>query len=423
MNDIEKANEKDVLRKNKKLSIVNLDEQLNLRQMQIFSYAYLKRRGDVSIFSNLEFRNFFGIERYEKRYILPDQIKVKKSGLTYFDVNMLNEFSDKGKLKSVNIIDEINYDDGVFTVLWNQRTLHLVENWRDSPMILSLNSIKKFKSEEAWSLYEYLKSTTESPIGEVEIGFNMLRFLFNVESVKSYEKFANFRINVLDKAIKELNKVSEFTLEYDKVKSGKNIVAINLKWLMDQKILITNEQLRKLAELRTEMSVYSEELEDVENKRIYDLINSNLGTLTSDEASTLIKQAIETKRKMAQENLVKSTIYTSTRIDKEDVFDFLKKYAPKGRTTEKDIYFINCLNKFDDPKGILNFLEFIWDKNHATQINYYIKILENWISAGKLTVELAKKEYKEQFGSEEEVLLEEIEIPEEFLNSMNLWRD
>lgn len=423
MNDIEKANEKDVLRKNKKLSIVNLDEQLNLRQMQIFSYAYLKRRGDVSIFSNLEFRNFFGIERYEKRYILPDQIKVKKSGLTYFDANMLNEFSDKGKLKSVNIIDEINYDDGVFTVLWNQRTLHLVENWRDSPMILSLNSIKKFKSEEAWSLYEYLKSTTESPIGEIEIGFDMLRFLFNVESVKSYEKFANFRINILDKAIKELNKVSEFTLEYDKVKSGKNIVAINLKWLMDQKILITNEQLRKLAELRTEMSVYSEELEDVENKRIYDLINSNLGTLTSDEASTLIKQAIETKRKMAQESLVKSTINTSTKVDKEDVFDFLKKYAPKGRTTEKDIYFINCLNKFDDPKEILNFLEFIWDKNHATQINYYIKILENWISAGKLTVELAKKEYKEQFGSEEEVLLEEIEIPEEFLNSMNLWRD
>lgn len=423
MNDIEKANEKDVLRKNKKLSIVNLDEQLNLRQMQIFSYAYLKRRGDVSIFSNLEFRNFFGIERYEKRYILPDQIKVKKSGLTYFDANMLNEFSDKGKLKSVNIIDEINYDDGVFTVLWNQRTLHLVENWRESPMILSLNSIKKFKSEEAWSLYEYLKSTTESPIGEIEIGFDMLRFLFNVESVKSYEKFANFRINVLDKAIKELNKVSEFTLEYDKVKSGKNIVAINLKWLMDQKILITNEQLRKLAELRTEMSVYSEELEDVENKRIYDLINSNLGTLTSDEASTLIKQAIETKRKMAQESLVKSTINTSTKVDKEDVFDFLKKYAPKGRTTEKDIYFINCLNKFDDPKEILNFLEFIWDKNHATQINYYIKILENWISARKLTVELAKKEYKEQFGSEEEVLLEEIEIPEEFLNSMNLWRD
>lgn len=423
MNDIEKANEKDVLRKNKKLSIVNLDEQLNLRQMQIFSYAYLKRRGDVSIFSNLEFRNFFGIERYEKRYILPDQIKVKKSGLTYFDANMLNEFSDKGKLKSVNIIDEINYDDGVFTVLWNQRTLHLVENWRESPMILSLNSIKKFKSEEAWSLYEYLKSTTESPIGEIEIGFDMLRFLFNVESVKSYEKFANFRINVLDKAIKELNKVSEFTLEYDKVKSGKNIVAINLKWLMDQKILITNEQLRKLAELRTEMSVYSEELEDVENKRIYDLINSNLGTLTSDEASTLIKQAIETKRKMAQESLVKSTINTSTKVDKEDVFDFLKKYAPKGRTTEKDIYFINCLNKFDDPKEILNFLEFIWDKNHATQINYYIKILENWILARKLTVELAKKEYKEQFGSEEEVLLEEIEIPEEFLNSMNLWRD
>lgn len=423
MNNLEKIDERDVLKKNKKLSIINLDEQLNLRQMQIFSYAYLKRRKDVSIFSNSEFRNFFGIERYEKKLILPDKIKVRKSGLTYFDADMLDEDTIKGKSKSVNIIDEIDYKDGVFTVLWNQRTLHLVENWRDSPMILSLNSIKKFKSEEAWSLYEYLKSTTESPIGEAEIGFDMLRFIFNVQSVKSYEKFANFRINVLDKAIKELNKVSEFTLEYDKVKSGKNIVAINLKWLMDQKILITDEQLRKLAELRTEMSVYSEELKDVENKRIYDLINSNLRTRTSDEASTLIKQAIETKRKMARENLVKSTIYNSTRIDNDDVFEFLKKYAPKGRTTEKDIYFINCLNKFDDPKEILNFLEFIWDKNHATQINYYIKILENWISAEKLTVELAKKEYKEQFGSEEEILLEEIEIPEEFLNSMNLWRD
>jgi len=423
LNNLEKIDERDVLKKNKKLSIINLDEQLNLRQMQIFSYAYLKRRKDVSIFSNSEFRNFFGIERYEKKLILPDKIKVRKSGLTYFDADMLDEDTIKGKSKSVNIIDEIDYKDGVFTVLWNQRTLHLVENWRDSPMILSLNSIKKFKSEEAWSLYEYLKSTTESPIGEAEIGFDMLRFIFNVQSVKSYEKFANFRINVLDKAIKELNKVSEFTLEYDKVKSGKNIVAINLKWLMDQKILITDEQLRKLAELRTEMSVYSEELKDVENKRIYDLINSNLRTRTSDEASTLIKQAIETKRKMARENLVKSTIYNSTRIDNDDVFEFLKKYAPKGRTTEKDIYFINCLNKFDDPKEILNFLEFIWDKNHATQINYYIKILENWISAEKLTVELAKKEYKEQFGSEEEILLEEIEIPEEFLNSMNLWRD
>ena len=423
MNNLEKIDERDVLKKNKKLSIINLDEQLNLRQMQIFSYAYLKRRKDVSIFSNSEFRNFFGIERYEKKLILPDKIKVRKSGLTYFDADMLDEDTIKGKSKSVNIIDEIDYKDGVFTVLWNQRTLHLVENWRDSPMILSLNSIKKFKSEEAWSLYEYLKSTTESPIGEAKIGFDMLRFIFNVQSVKSYEKFANFRINVLDKAIKELNKVSEFTLEYDKVKSGKNIVAINLKWLMDQKILITDEQLRKLAELRTEMSVYSEELKDVENKRIYDLINSNLRTRTSDEASTLIKQAIETKRKMARENLVKSTIYNSTRIDNDDVFEFLKKYAPKGRTTEKDIYFINCLNKFDDPKEILNFLEFIWDKNHATQINYYIKILENWISAEKLTVELAKKEYKEQFGSEEEILLEEIEIPEEFLNSMNLWRD
>ena len=160
MNNIEKVSERDVLKKSKKLSITNLDERLNLRQMQIFSYAYLKRRKDVSIFSNSEFREFFDIERYEKKLILPDKIKVRKSGLTYFDEDMLDESSEKGASKSVNIIDEIDYKDGVFTVIWNQRTLHLVENWRDSPMILSLNSIKKFKSEEAWSFYEYLKYAT-----------------------------------------------------------------------------------------------------------------------------------------------------------------------------------------------------------------------------------------------------------------------
>lgn len=423
MNNIEKVSERDVLKKSKKLSITNLDERLNLRQMQIFSYAYLKRRKDVSIFSNSEFREFFDIERYEKKLILPDKIKVRKSGLTYFDEDMLDESTEKGASKSVNIIDEIDYKDGVFTVIWNQRTLHLVENWRDSPMILSLNSIKKFKSEEAWSFYEYLKYATESPIGEIEIGFDMLRFLFNVQSVKSYEKFANFRINVLDKAIRELNEVSEFSLEYDRIKSGKSIVAIKLKWLMDKRILITDEQLMKLAELRTEMSDYPEELKDEENKRIYDLINSNLRTRTFDEASTLIKKAIETKRKMAHDSLVKSTIYSNTMIDNDDVFNFLKKYSPKGRTTEKDIYFINCLNKFDEPKEILEFLEFIWQRNRSTQINYYTKVLENWISSGKLSTKSVKEEYDEKFADEFEMLMQETEVSDEFLAAMDLWRD
>ena len=422
MYEVEKINETDVIRKSKKLSIINLDERLNLRQMQIFSYAYLKRRKDISMISNSEFRDFFGIERYQKKCILPDKIRIRKSGLTYFDTDMLDETTSKGKSKTINIIDDIEYNDGVFTVLWNRRHLHLVENWRDSPMILSLNSIKKFKSEEAWSLYEYLKSSAESPIGEIEIGFDALRFLFNVESVKSYEKFANFRINILDKAIKELNNVSEFTLDYDRVKSGKNIVAIKLKWLMDQKILITDGQIQKLSQLRTEMLGFPEELKDEENKRIYELISTNVLTKTYDEASILIKQAIETKRKMERDNLVKSTIFSGDKTNDGAALEFLKQYALNGRTTEKEIYFVNCLNKFEDPEGVLQILEKIWGKNRQNQINYYIKVLENWLADGKLTLELVKEDFAKRFGNE--VLHDEdVEVPEEFLNAMNLWRD
>lgn len=84
-----------------------------------------------------------------------------------------------------------------------------------------LRNILKMKSAYSVRLYEILKSY--SNIKEKEFFLDELKKILNVESIKSYDRFPDFRRKVLEKASDEINKYTDIIIKFDAIKIGKKV--------------------------------------------------------------------------------------------------------------------------------------------------------------------------------------------------------
>lgn len=102
--------------------------------------------------------------------------------------------------------------------------LHLKANFTEYKLLWTL----KFKSKYAIRLYELVKSMhyEEDRIYERKFSLEELQKLMGAEV---YTRFKDFRIYALEKAIEEINKYSDKTVEYIPLKNGRAVSAIGLR--------------------------------------------------------------------------------------------------------------------------------------------------------------------------------------------------
>ncbi|MGM9763530.1 MAG: replication initiation protein [Candidatus Cryptobacteroides sp.] len=93
--------------------------------------------------------------------------------------------------------------------------LHLKENFTQ----FQLSDILKMKSKYSIRLYEYLKSYAS--VGNVTVSIIELKKILNTEN--EYVVYKDFRVNVIDKSIAEINRFTPLRISYSPVRTGRFI--------------------------------------------------------------------------------------------------------------------------------------------------------------------------------------------------------
>ena len=111
-----------------------------------------------------------------------------------------------------------------------------------------LYNILAMKSALSVRLYELMKSYAHRQ--SITLDLDELKHLLMVEDVKSYHRFPDFRRKVLEIAQREINELTDLTIQYEPIKKGNKVVQLRFeieqkspidRWIAEKQV---NEQLK-----------------------------------------------------------------------------------------------------------------------------------------------------------------------------------
>ncbi|MXQ49392.1 RepB family plasmid replication initiator protein [Streptococcus pneumoniae] len=286
-----------LIEKSNALSLANTDIKLSLTQMQLLSLAILSREENqtYSKFTLKEFERYADITKYQKIRALKDTVILRKVGFTFMDSDFLEAETASGRMITYNIIESIEYDNGLFQVYWTKKAQPLLQNMLEKYMQIDLTITQKFTSQYSWILYEFLKSHYQRRrLKSLTISLEDLKRAFKVQDITSYNRnFSNFRQKVLDLAIQEINLYSELYVNYTPYYVGKSVRDIVFEWQSARiDYLATRKQIKHLEELHRELETYDSFVTDSKYSSFRQLLmESDFKQFTRNVANANIKRA------------------------------------------------------------------------------------------------------------------------------------
>ena len=224
----------------------------------------------------------------------------------------------------------------------------------------------------------------------------------------------------LSPAIKDINEHTELNVEAVKIKEGRSVVGVELRWSLEKVSLPASEkQLSLMNNLYVQMKKH-ELVEPKDIKLLEKLENNHL--LNSREAQGVIAIALGRVNELEQE--VKIAPVTSLdKIVSEFDFSEVEKLFPRlSKKTKKLI--IKTLQEFqkEEQNDILKYAVDIAKQNNARNVNYLITLLNEWIIEDIQTKNQAVAFHDQTYG---ETLpdMENVKPSEDFLNAMDLWKE
>ncbi|MCF9000213.1 replication initiation protein RepM [Acinetobacter nectaris] len=145
------------------------------------------------------------------------------------EFSYLDRYKGHMALTTANWVNKVSYVDsnGLIVLYLSTEVISLISRLSEQFTRYYIEQVSDFKSKYSIRLYELLikwlnMETTEK--------FNIfdLRSKLGL-SVDEYSTMSNFKSNVLDKAIKEINTYTDITVEYSQFKSGRVITDIQFK--------------------------------------------------------------------------------------------------------------------------------------------------------------------------------------------------
>jgi plasmid replication initiation protein len=230
------------IKKSNELSMAKLSQGLTLNQMQLLAYAiYSTQQDGKTEFHKADFEKKFGLSRYLTEDAYKDSERI-------LSLKVSTEILENAKFKFWNVFSSMEYDNGLFRFEWNPKMISHILELKEKYITTDLTIASQFKSGFSWTLYDYIKAHYgywHKPISK-----EALMKLFGVENRKTYLKStAQFKRGVLDVAINELNKYTEFEVWYVEEKQGRSIVGFDLHWSTGEKVASATK--KQITEIKT----------------------------------------------------------------------------------------------------------------------------------------------------------------------------
>lgn len=420
------------LAKSNKLLLSNLNKKLTATQNVLFSLALLHVKmtdevvkAEFGIDEVVKLTGNAKYERYELKPITKDRTEV--SGAS---INIEADLESENPLDYIGgtfqIFSDIRYIKGKYHAYFNTTKdekgfspiLELLKSAENNPLMYNIHTFSKLKSS-GQTLYEKILVSSGNKTNSVFMSLEEIKMLFKATG-KTMNNFKSLNDKHLSPAIKDINEHTELNVEAVKIKEGRSVVGVELRWSLEKVSLPASEkQLSLMNNLYVQMKKH-DLIERKDIKLLEKLENNHL--LNSKEAQGVIAIALGRVNELEQE--VKIAPVTSLdKIVSEFDFSEVEKLFPKlSKKTKKLI--IKALQEFqkEEQNEILEYAVNIAKQNNARNVNYLITLLNEWIIEDIQTKNQAVAFHDQTYG---ETLpdMGDIKPSEDFLNAMDLWKE
>lgn len=420
------------LAKSNKLLLSNLNKKLTATQNVLFSLALLhvKMTGEVvkaefGIDEVIKLTGNAKYERYELKPITRDRTEVSGASIN-IEANIESDNPLDYIGGTFQVFSDIRYIRGKYHAYFNTTKdekgfspiLELLKSAENNPLMYNIHTFSKLKSS-GQTLYEKILVSSGNKTNNVFLTLEEIKMLFKATG-KTMNNFKSLNDKHLSPAIKDINEHTELNVEAIKIKEGRSVVGVELRWSLEKVSLPASEkQLALMNDLYVQMKKH-DLVEQKDIKLLEKLENNHL--LNSRQAQGVISTVLGRVSELEEE----LKISPITTLDKmADDFDFseVEKLFPRlSRKNRKKI--VKELLDFPEieRRTLLELALDICKQNRAGNVKYLVDVLNEWVIEGVQTRAQALGVHEQNYG---ELLpdVRHVEASEEFLSAMNLWKD
>lgn len=420
------------LAKSNKLLLSNLNKKLTATQNVLFSLALLHVKmtnevvkAEFGIDEVIKLTGNAKYERYELKPITKDRTEVSGASIN-IEANLESDNPLDYIGGTFQIFSDIRYIRGKYHIYFNTTKdekgfspiLELLKSAENNPLMYNIHTFSKLKSS-GQTLYEKILVSSGNKTNSVVLSLEEIKMLFKATG-KTMNNFKSLNDKHLSPAIKDINEHTELNVEAIKIKEGRSVVGVELRWSLEKVSLPASEkQLSLMNDLYVQMKKH-DLVERKDIKLLETLENNHL--LNSRQAQGVIATALGRVSELEQELKI-SPVTSLDKIAEDFDFSEVEKLFPRlSRKAKK--YIVKALLEFPEieRRTLLELALKICKQNRAKKVNYLISLLNEWVIEGVQTRAQALGLHDQNYG---ELLpdVSRVEASEEFISAMDLWKD
>lgn len=418
------------LAKSKQLLLSNLNQKFTPTQNVLFSLALLHAevngtfaKAEFGIDEVIKLTNNAKYERFEKKAITRDRVLVAASSIN-LGVDIESDLPKDFIGGTFQIFSNINYIRGKYHVYFNTNLdengfspiVWLLKSTENNPLMYNINVFSKLKSA-GQSLYENILVASNNNTKNMFLTLEDIKLIFKANG-KTMNNFKSLNYRHLAPAIEDINKHTELNVEVIKIKTGKAVTGVELKWSLEKVSLPPSN---KQKALMNDLYVQLKQLAPIDKKdlQLLEKLKTN-HLLSSSDAQRVIAATLKRVNELKHiEEYPELPVPTKT---EKDFADFFSKF---GKLTDKNIKeVLSRISIFpeEEQEKLLNFAYDIYYDNGGQSIRYIITLLVEWDLEEVKTLEDAKRIHIDNYGTNCEIP-KNVKVSDDFLNAMNLWKD
>lgn len=157
-------------------------------------------------------------------------IKESARTLKRREFSYIDRYKGKPAYSTANWVNKITYVDnsGIVALYLSEEVISLISRLEEQFTKYHLEQVSSFKSKYSTRLYELIIKWLSTGMTE-KYEINDLRNKLGL-AVNEYNTMSNFKTNVLDKALSEINKHTDITVNYEQFKQGRTIKAVQFNF-------------------------------------------------------------------------------------------------------------------------------------------------------------------------------------------------